>query len=765
MSAEKINFIDNDVLTTGTRLALKSVEGSPIKNTGSPTPPGPCWYIYRSEGLSFSLLLPKGQNVLLKWKIAAWKADYWLEVNDTKGEVRKQRDEGSTTTPYTEHSWDISSYVREGNNTIKLTRTREGDSGPLSINEVSVEITQPEAYPNGNIEIDGIEVTQAIQNIVTHDVPLIENKKTAARIYLTVPEAMSAGKLTGELKITKGDETYHAYSEGSLDVTNANQDALLKKRENINNSLNFLLPEGACSGEVDVTLDGLYADIGENSYSVNIGTSANRSVSFEKAPPLRLRVIGLRHKDQEDPDCPEQPRQIDYDLIKSWLGRAFPVPDVEFSRIVTDTPRNFSTPFINHRFKVWAQVAAIRHLDMAFGSIDRRTHYYGLAIDHRRMDSDENYKECCHTFLKGAGELEFYADPTLVAAGPTGTPWVTKVGPGGEETQDRIDLITAWDNDASFGDWYAAHELGHNLGRLHTFIPISGYPYANGKIGDTGRPYIGFDVGDESLNLERQAMPYNKYSDVMSYNLFRWVSDHTYKAILTRLKEEDVIGQDGKGSGCAVKFEEGIFISVIVLKKEIVYVNPVSGGFVRTASSHFNTKLRIHYQSSDESLPADRRDRQEDTQINRGMHSIDFIDWAIKLNLRDKESVSKIEYLEDEQVKSTYIVPPNVDSIDTVKVAADVEGVRTVTWKTTGEDAVFNVQASRDNGSSWETLAVGLNEKSFDIETNLFAGFEQWQAKVRVMATNGVEAKFSPACWLTSEREPGSDRRILPDVL
>lgn len=752
MSTEKINFIANDTLSTGTRLEYKSKKGSGLfsKNPGMDrTPPGPRWNLWNGAELVFNLSLPKVLSVQLKWKIRAERADYRFAINDTQGEIRTQRDRGNVDTPYTEYSWDISQYVQTGDNIVKFCRTG-GGAGPLGIHEISAEITPPAAYPNGNIDIDDIEVTQAIQDIVRHDVPLIENKKTVARVFVTVPETMSAGKLTGELKLTKGDKTYYVYSEGSLDVTNAQQDTLLKKRENVDNSLNFLLPGDVCSGEVDITLNGLYADISDDSYTVNIGTNKNRNVTFEKAPLLRLRVIGLRHKKHEDTDCPEQqPRQIDYDLIKSWLQRAFPVPDVEFSRIVTDVPQDFTIPVISsHTEKVWAQVAAIRHLDMAFSSIDRRTRYYGLAFDHRRLNAEGNFDECCKTYMTGKG---YYrpdgADPSCVAAGSTGTPWFTKKGPEGEEIQLKIDSKTMFDQDASYGDWETAHELGHTLGRHHTFERNSDYPYAGNKIGDANRPCVGLDVGDDILKLERQALPYDKYSDIMSYDQRKWISDYTYKAILTRLRAEDALGQDGKGGGCAVKFEEGNFISVIVLNQKIVYVNPVSGGFVRTTTPDSSIHIRVHYQSSDESLPVEGRKRREDTRI---LSDAVFVDCVIKLNLGENETVSSIEYIEyldevGDQVRiiATKLVPSNAASIGNVTVAAATDGAKTVTWESTGGDPVFNVQVSRDSGASWETLAVGLKEKSFDIETNLFSDLKR--TKVRIMATNGIEAEFSEA--------------------
>ncbi len=200
------------------------------------------------------------------------------------------------------------------------------------------------------------------------------------------------------------------------------------------------------------------------------------------------------------------PSSRDFDLLESWLARAYPVGQVVSSRIVIDaTP---AVPFgcgdIN------AQLAAIRALDMSAGA-DPRTHYYGMV-------SDGGF------FMRGcAAGIPATADPSTVASGPT--------GPGSY----------GWDFDGSYGDWYGGHELGHTFGRLHpgfcgeSMDDLKGYPFPKGELADSDGSFVGFDVGDPVQALPMTALPGQTWTDVMTYCNREWLSPYTYRGILDRL--------------------------------------------------------------------------------------------------------------------------------------------------------------------------------------------------------------------------------------
>jgi hypothetical protein len=107
-------------------------------------------------------------------------------------------------------------------------------------------------------------------------------------------------------------------------------------------------------------------------------------------------------------------------------------------------------------------------------------------------------------------------------------------------------VAIGWDYLPS-GSWVVAHEIGHNWGYHHTLCtgsedePDPGYPYPGGVIGA-----YGYDLW-ASAQKDKTA-----YKDVMSYCDPRWISDYTYKKILT-FRDGSSIGLRKEAQGEAPK--------------------------------------------------------------------------------------------------------------------------------------------------------------------------------------------------------------------
>ncbi|WP_248558485.1 hypothetical protein [Paraburkholderia terrae] len=372
---------------------------------------------------------------------------------------------------------------------------------------VSLETLDYDVAAN-QLQLDALEVTQAIQHL-SQSVPLIAGKRTVVRLYLSY-YATSGITVQGQIAVRQApsDPITYISSLNTVALDPAEAGDIPPKRNDVARSLNFLLPDTQ-------TAEGPLCIVGANIINATtgipivLGGEVRPVVWFHASPPLRVRLLGMRYA-QGSPPVTYIPSDRDFDLLVSWLGRAYPVGQVVSSRVLVTASATppFSCGDMN------AQIAAIRAMDMAGGE-DSRTHYYGLV-------SDGGF------FMRGcAAGIPSTPAPDTVASGPT--------GPGS----------WGWDFDGSYGDWYGGHELGHTFGRLHPGFcgesqdDLNNYPYDNGQLGGSDSSYAGFDVGDPANGLPMVALQGVQWHDVMTYCNFQWLSAYTYQAIRLRLLAEN----------------------------------------------------------------------------------------------------------------------------------------------------------------------------------------------------------------------------------
>jgi hypothetical protein len=585
------------------------------------------------------------------------------------------------------------------------------------------------------LTIDGVEATQSIQDM-SQSVPLVANKTTVVRIYLSYslsPTVTVSGHLAVGLS-SVGPPVVVIASTNHVVLDPSQVGKLDAKRRNAQLSLNFVLP-------AQYTSDGpLYVWLNDLS-DVNTGAPFDLShvnsflgLKFSTSSPLRLRILGMRYQ-YGTPPVAYIPRDLDFELINSWLTRAYPVAQVLSSHVIVDA--NVAPPF--NCGQVNSQVAAIRALDMSFGA-DKRTHYFGLVYDGG-------------FWMRGCSTIPSNPDPSAVGSGPTGS------------------ATWGWDFDGSYGDWYTGHELGHTFGRLH---PGSGcgessddpnYPFPKGQLANADDAFVGFDVGDPAYNLPMAALPGTDWHDVMTYCNYQWLSSYTYEGIRTRLIAEDALGAgaspganpgSGTGAGCGCmgrpdeRFPDKIRAERIAEAKrnlvsvvgsvnltrdtgKIEYVNPLTQGEPSGTVNASQVILRVkggdgnvlhEYPVAVKPLAC----------LGANQDRLGMVDVAIGVDA----TARSIELLVAGHVVDTFSASATLPGVRALARRAGERGDLSFTWETDakpGDKHTYAIQVSTDHGQSWQTLAVGHATPEINIDKTQFKGVDQ--ILVRVIATDG----------------------------
>jgi hypothetical protein len=372
------------------------------------------------------------------------------------------------------------------------------------------------------LAVRGTEVVQVIQAL-DNRVRLVAGKPAVVRVYLDVDAFSSPTTVTGELTWRRGNGgvSFLAAMNRVL-VDPANRPNLQQQRFDIAKSLNFVLPAAALTGTLTLRVNRVNVVGGQ---TLTMAAQPVTTVTFVDTPALRVKTIGLRYTSVRTGQT-ITPQAVHFDYLRSYLGRSYPVADVQWSQTVIDGDllRPLSPPKTgfpqNQSLLTNAQLSALREREVSAGT-DPRTHYFGLVDDEQGV-----------SFMRGSA---LYDENTTifgqVACGPCG------IGNG-----------FAGDDDASYADWYGAHELGHTFQRRHPGFPPAnqdqdpletGFPYENGFISTPDQQLVGFDIGDPALGLPMQALPGNAYHDVMTYADRQWLSAYTYEAMHDRLIRED----------------------------------------------------------------------------------------------------------------------------------------------------------------------------------------------------------------------------------
>jgi YVTN family beta-propeller protein len=345
---------------------------------------------------------------------------------------------------------------------------------------------------------------------------------------------------------------------------------------------------------------------------------------------------------------------------------------------------------------------------------------------------------------------------------------------------------------------YAAHEIGHFLGRQH---PVEGaalcghdgadanFPYFVSLIapplGDPASALAGFDGGDANLLISMNARPVstldgkqtNDNFDIMGYCKPSWISDYTYNALYSCLLALDGLpgttpacipaGSAGRNDPLAPQTGDWLTVfgnitpantaSFITRRVDRNYSPPrsVSGdhsirligmGGAILAEYPFTPDLL-----ADAGTPGSNSVPHSFGQVVpfvTGTQSIQIVDTAGGGTVIGEKAVSAN--------------PPTVGNVALQGLPDPATGVVTLNWTASdadGDPLTFDIFFTRDGGTSLQPLMLGLSANSAQVETaNLGGG----PAQFRVVATDGVHSAHADSPSLTLANKPPKPRILNP---
>jgi hypothetical protein len=621
--------------------------------------------------------------------------------------------------------------------------------------------TEAGAYTNitsGDVSIgpdliaDRVEVVQAVQDL-KNSVRLVEEKPTFVRFY--AHSAKGNYPVSARLTVEGPDKGAYLYPINPGGKVMVRPTYL---RDALDHAFLFEVPSELLHGddvsfkaEVNPSPFGPIAESDHvferdsDDYRGIDNNSVEARVAFESVPPFHLILYAV-----EWGGAPlHKPGEFHQDMLESWLRRTYPISSMRVIRRSYDYSEQHG-PGKPINKVVNGDLATKRDWDVnnrwfSMNGIPTTARYYGMVYD-------------------GGGPAGFMQGlamgiPSFIASGPTG------------------DGSFPWDTDGSYGDWYGAHELGHTWKRYHAeycgavakgkrclgggrdgescsggadcpggtctlryppdYVP---YPYANGNI--SGAPsgdeaFYGFDALTHALYGPA-------WKDLMTYCSLIWVSDFTYEGLMDRMQLE---GSGGGAAAAGATSDRLLVVGSIdpatnVAQLQPLFILPNAAEVQPRVPGPYAIVLRNTAGAELARYPFTPSAAQADPAPNGAAGELDtvlFVDELVpyvagtdRVDIEGSGGTVLATVRAGSNAPSVRVLSPN---------GGEVLGGTTIPVSWTGSDLdgdplTFNVQYSRDNGSSWEMVAQNLTGTSVELDASNFPAGSQ--ARIRVWASDGI---------------------------
>jgi hypothetical protein len=637
-----------------------------------------------------------------------------------------------------------------------------------------------------NVRVTGMEVTQGIQNI-NNTVTLVKNRRTFVRVYV---QSTHGAPLRGV------SATLTGYSGPQLGVLqpalqgfkcsgvpnlgggfNCTNDRTITAQVNpdrreLAQSFLFELPLSWTNRDTPLRL---VAQINPDRAPVESNFDDNRLTrDFTFRPSGRFEVQFVQWGYRLTENGPWiYPTTKDIDHIQSYIRRTYPVATT------TSTWEGFHP-------STWRIADA--NMGLAVNQNKEFCDSLGLAADRRPVCaatySNQQMERRRYTWWNLAwlgmkagqvipdnvfmyGVISDTTTSTTEIRFPRGTTPYNgneSSGPTGRSSSTKF----SWDPDGIYGDWYAAHEIGHAFGLRH---PATGNTTSDGctmytqpdvdtqpdhqfsRIG-ANNDTLGFDVGDNRLGIgQRTYAPQDRWHDFMSYCSDQWISDQNYERLYAEIREIEAVqasasrntvfagdwwlvqgGLHTDGNGGAISHAERL--------------NIVSTLGERTAGAYAIQLLR----ADGAVLAAYPFTPQE------GLHDAPTLQFTELVTNVQGTSALRIVRVADGVEMARRNISPHPPVVSNVTLPAPVSAAAmslSLTWSATDADGdllSYDVYYSLDGGATLLPLQLGLPQPAATVDIERLPG---GTAIFRVVATDGANTAFADSApFVMPQRAP-----------
>lgn len=538
-----------------------------------------------------------------------------------------------------------------------------------------------------------LEVTQAVQT-PDNSVTLVADRTTFAR--LTITSAVAHTNVSAWLHGARNGSPLPGSPIAALNNPRTLESSA--NRATLGDTFNFRLPPSWTNGTIDLSAHA------SNSSTFTF-EGGPRAFPFVRSDPLHVTVVPIAYTCTSGGSGTTTPA-APYAYLTDLTYRMFPAPSISTSThaaIPHSGPCSGGQP--DPAAADWqSMLYKVTDAREADGALD--SYYYGLVNVY-----------CGGGCISGMGWIGW-----PVATGFDG---LNALHAGASETH--------------------AHEAAHNLGRYHApgcgvTDPDPSYPYYSGgasHIGNTAHPNYGFDI------LTQAVHPYTGYYDITGYCEPPWISDYTYKGLLSWRQSQSAAGltvvQDGRAMLISGEISTGkaTFRPVYVLDALRAVRLPDPGEYTLELLGAGGQVVGA-YPFAPARAIADR------FQAGTAFEAVGF-----HMTLPYSDSIQSIRVRRGDSILSALVAgaqPPSLVSASGTLMAesgagadAGADAVR-VGWSANlaqGETLHYLVRASTDAGATWQTVGVNSTTPWIDLRSEDFGGRRVW---VEIIASSGLRS-------------------------